>query len=183
VDWRSGGHNALILSLALLACLEKQRRRRPPLPPSPARSVSESTGASLRGAVGFGALLFALHHLLADSGSLIARTWTGWPLTGPAPLPHGAFTVLAMAVGLALPFSAPLYLLALGGAAMLYLCDDWLGFGGGLALAVWLMSALPPFLRSVATHEKPALAFLVAYLVYDLFVLADVRHCSATVPS
>jgi hypothetical protein len=75
----------------------------PPAPPSkpvsvPLPPISRWLPASLA----FGSLVFGLHTFLADSGTMLAWTWTGYPIKGPMPHLHGSIVLLAQAVGVLL---------------------------------------------------------------------------------
>jgi endonuclease/exonuclease/phosphatase family metal-dependent hydrolase len=59
------------------------------------------------------------------------------------------------------------------GAALLTLRGNWVGFYGGLALAVYLM-AIAPVLISCATRYTPGRTFGLAFLVYNVVVLGHV---------
>ncbi|KAH9945479.1 Frag1/DRAM/Sfk1 family-domain-containing protein [Epithele typhae] len=143
----------------------------------------------LRASLPLGALIFSLHSLLSDASTLIAWSWTGYPVTGPVPNQHGAITHIAQALGLA--WGAALtggiegwwalahpvyYALGAGGAYAMYAHRDWAGYEGGLVLAFFLMSIVP--LVWARTREAAARAGLakvaaVAWLVNALFDVAS----------
>lgn len=113
---------------------------------------------------------------------MIAWSWTGYPITGPLPHLHGSLTHLAQAVGLILPLvissiaptstllSHPLWF-AYGStsAYVMYSYSDWLGYIGGLNLAVFLMSIIPSVLMRAASSSSMAKTYFTAMLVVILF--------------
>ena len=78
----NGGHNVVGLVLAVAATAE--RISRPQQQAAAGRSVrrAESWSSAFTAAAGMGALIYALHTFLSDSGTMIAWTWTGWPVKG-----------------------------------------------------------------------------------------------------
>jgi hypothetical protein len=153
-------------------------------------------------ALALGSLLFTLHQLLADASTLIAWSWTGYPITGPIPNLHGSLTIAAQALGLLLPLSLAAIVVASStnrvkndktarqdttaltllssplwwtfGAAsayVLYTGTDWTAYAGGLAFAIFLMSAIPGVLQRtaiVANGEHAPYIFCTAWLVVSV---------------
>lgn len=80
----NGGLNALGLILAAAAASERvtthaaSKSRPLPMLARSRHSLASAWAASLS----LGALIFAFHVHLSDSGSLIAWTWTGFPIEG-----------------------------------------------------------------------------------------------------
>lgn len=78
----NGGHHVLGLALASLALLEAVTR----IPPAVKRRASVAHETTFwqetKAALGMGALLFALHTFLTDSGTMITWGWTGYPIKG-----------------------------------------------------------------------------------------------------
>lgn len=128
-------------------------------------------------------LLFGLHRFLGDSSTLIAWSWTGYPINGPVPHLHGSLTLLAQAFGLliaiAIPdstvlLSHPLWLsIGIAAASVLYHCKDWPGYTGGLCLAIFFMSIIPQTLLLASRSNHPAKTYFCAFLGLILFYLAD----------
>lgn len=155
VDGRSGGYNKTGIALALLAILEFASRPPPP-PPAAKPPASKACGSAsshhwLPASLALGALLFSLHALLADASTLIAWSWTGYPVRGPVPAVHGSLTHVAQALGLGLAAFLPHKVRAhplwsvwgAGCAYVMYTCRDWAGYAGGLGVAAFLMGAVP----------------------------------------
>lgn len=155
------------------------------LPPSPAPSCLRWWGASL----GFGALIFQIHTLFTDSGTILAWVWTGYPIKGPTTVRHGYLVVLAMCTGLfmstasldgRLGFSAHpgWYIIGLVASFGLVRFDSWLGFTSGLLLCVFTFSQFERFVRNSTNcacpkgWESVGLSFGLSFLVYDLLELA-----------
>jgi hypothetical protein len=176
----NGGANTIALALGVLACYDVLTR--------PVNSVSspatttrlpKGSSSSLPSTLGIGGLFFVIHTLFTDSGAIITWTWSGYPIKGPVPVPAGTLVIAAIALGLVLSryyklTSHPLWFVA-GCASIdsLYAKQDWPGFCGGLAFAVFSFSILPSFIRSGAQHS-PASVFGGGWTVYNLLVLAHV---------
>ncbi|KAG9074234.1 hypothetical protein FS749_014239, partial [Ceratobasidium sp. UAMH 11750] len=187
VDDRSGGWNKTGLVLALLSLA--QFAARPPVTDAPATPEPKSTekqadSSSLwMAGVGLGGTLFALHSLFADSGTIVAWSWTGYPAKGPIPgVNSSAITLAALCIGLALSTSStasrvinhPAWL-STGAAACftMYHFRDWAGHAGGLAYGLFLMSIFPKMIQESA-FRGGALVYFTAWLTTILFILADV---------
>lgn len=168
------------------------------LPSSPSTSQSTNqVGSSVlssstshapiwwRAVLGFGGIMFVIHTLLTDSGTMIAWVWDGYPITGPLPLQHGYWVVLAMCTGLFLPLIChedmlghPSWLgLGCVAAFGLYSFHGWLGFTSGLVLCIFSLSIFPRYLQALVTSSKSAgwwkaaAGFGLGYLIYDLMEL------------
>lgn len=175
----NGGCNKIGLVLAVLAVLRSTRRNRASnkelthLPPSKGES-------SIYAAVGLGGLLFGLHSLLSDSSTMILWVWDGYPVKGPLAVPHGAYTIAFMGAGFLIGlFRSDLaktwtfYGVACTAAAVFYGNPGWLGYYGALVLATYLMALIPSFVQS-ATRHAPGKTFGIAFLLYNIIVLAHV---------
>lgn len=111
-----------------------------------------------------GSLIFNLHCFLTDASTLIAWNWSGYPVRGPLPHLHGGLTFLAQTLGLAgsllLPPGVLRHPIVLGWGGVscfvLYRCDGWLGYFGGLCYAVFLMSIIPMTLGNLSNSPRPA---------------------------
>jgi hypothetical protein len=181
----TGGYNKTGLSLALLAIIELSLRS-PSEVLTPIRKGAVSK-AWVTSGLALGSLIFALHNLLADSTTLITWSWTGYPVQGPVPHLHGYLTILAQCLGLAIPMLLPpawvgilchpLWF-AYGSASVyfMYSCRDWVGYFGGLNVAVFSMSVLPMVLSKTAESSNGRLArtYTLAFFVTCLLYLASV---------
>ncbi|KAG5637424.1 hypothetical protein H0H81_004631 [Sphagnurus paluster] len=200
-------YNKIGLGLALLAVYEAHTRHSGEndsasgisrTRASSNRSTPTKTAANrhwLFTSLPFGALLFTIHNLLGDGSTLVAWSWTGYENSvprGPVPHIHGALTLIAQCLGLALPvllstsksqsYSKPLSLLAHpaffapGALAMyaVYTYRGWTGYVPGLGLAAWLMALLPSVLaHTAAAAENAPTVFLGAYAVYCVFTVVS----------
>jgi hypothetical protein len=141
----------------------------------------------LGAALALGSLLFTIKNMLTESSTLIAWSWTGYPINGPVPHLHGCLTLIAQCLGLLLPasmsssqsrvLSHPIWFLYGSiSAYFTYRYRDWLGYAGGLNLSIFLMSILPPTLRQTAEVSKGRLGrtYFVVFLIVCLFYLASV---------
>lgn len=85
VNSSSGGVNLLALLLALASAVERvvshQQAGRAKSVPFVSRTHTSSATTAIA-ASSLGALIFILHILLSDSGSMIAWTWSGYPVQG-----------------------------------------------------------------------------------------------------
>lgn len=111
---------------------------------------------------------------------MILWVWEGFPVRGPLSAPHGAWTLFAMGLGLAIGVYLPsiartwtAYLAGSIGAAILTTRSNWLGFYGALGLALYVMAAAPILISSAIRHP-PALTFGLGFLIYNIMVLAHV---------
>lgn len=174
----NGGWNKLGLGLAVLSMLVSTRSTASTgadLPaPGPTRGSSTLTSLGLAG------LFFAMHSLLSDSSTMILWVWEGYPVRGPLSVPHGAWTLLAMGLGLTIGLFAPtfsrswvFYGIGSIGAAVLTTSSHWFGYYGALALTVYTMAAAPVLIGHAARHS-PARTFGLGFLVYNILVLAHV---------
>ncbi|KAI9754884.1 MAG: hypothetical protein M1815_005383 [Lichina confinis] len=173
----NGGWNKLGFVLAVLAVVRTTRRRRQGVPSASADRKRAWPGLA---ALGLGGLFFGLHSLLSDSSTMILWVWEGYPVRGPLAAPHGAYTIIMMAVGLAaglfytdLAGSWTSYGVACVGAAILTTRANWLGYYGGAVLAAYLMAIIPTLIGSAVRQAGPWV-FGVGFLVYNVMVLAHV---------
>ncbi|KAJ7158875.1 Frag1/DRAM/Sfk1 family-domain-containing protein [Mycena filopes] len=203
VNSQSGGYNKTGIFLAVLAVYEhhvrqpvqqeqpKKTKQNSKPPPAAIRS---SPGHWSTGAIPLGSLIFTLHSLLSDSSTLISWSWTGYlnyKAKGPVPHLHGSLTIIAQSIGLflatALISSAsteqlahPLWFLyGCAGAAVLYTYRNWMGYIGGLNLAIFVMSVIPIVLkRASAAAEAPGgstgKVYFTAMVVYCFLGLASI---------
>ena len=182
VNSETGGYNWLGLSLTVAALIEFSTRR-----------VTDARGASkevrvttladcLSGALPLGSLIFSLHCFLTDPSTIIAWTWTGYPIKGPVPHVHGYLTLIAQAVGTLLPVvglrfvvESPAWL-ALGASAAytLYAFNDWKGYVGGLELAIFLASIIPRVIEGVPSAGAVGKFYFVAFFTAIVLYLANV---------
>ncbi|KAJ6544817.1 Frag1/DRAM/Sfk1 family-domain-containing protein [Mycena vulgaris] len=202
VNSQSGGYNKSGFILALLAVYEHHTRKpnpsqaqpEKPKVPASANNVSASQGHWLAGALPLGSLIFTMHSLLSDSSTLISWSWTGYLDSrpqGPVPHLHGSLTLLAQSVGLLLAVTLvsrtsidalahPVWFFyGSAAAAVLYTYKNWLGYVGGLNLAVFIMSAIPLVLKRASdaagsTGQSTGKVYFTAMLVYCLLGLASI---------
>jgi hypothetical protein len=191
VNFASGGHNKLGLLLAVLAVTEKVNRRNRTPGSGQKQSkmeISVPNASAWPAALSLGALLYALHAHLGDSGTLISWSWTGYPVKGPIAGFHNPLVFLAMACGFLLSsfpvvspvMTSPAYV-SFGATSLycMYNYRDWPGFFGGLGYTVFLCSIVPTAVLNAASCIGPSKnhmgkVFGSAGLVYALFVFADV---------
>lgn len=177
----TGGWNKTGIFLALICCIRlAQRNVAVPtniIPVSKVKAQSNTLSA-----IGLSGLVFGLHTLLCDSSTLILWVWDGYPVKGPLVIPHGVITIVVMGLGLVASWyirpsvlhSWALFFVACLGTLFLYSFSGWWGYLGGLILAAYLMAITPLFLHSASNSPTPGRTFGVAFLIYDLLVLASV---------
>jgi hypothetical protein len=101
---------------------------------------------------------------------------------------HGSLTLIAQSLGLLIPVilisfsSSGINLLAhplwfFHGAAssyVMYRYKDWLGYAGGLNMALFMMSITPLVLKRAALTGAVAKTYFMAWLVFCILSLANV---------
>ncbi|KAJ2891481.1 hypothetical protein MKZ38_000325 [Zalerion maritima] len=173
---RNGGLNRAGLALAVVSALVFTNQ------PAPMRgAIGRKGGSSFLAAVGIGGLFFGLHSLLSDTSTMILWTWDGYPLHGPQSVPHGWFTVMAMSVGAVCGTVEPqlmtnwfAYGLGCVGAAILTASSGWMGYGGALVMAWYLMGMAVPMVSNASRNKSVATTFGLGFLIYNLLVLFHV---------
>lgn len=144
----------------------------------------------LLSAIPLGSLIFSLHSLLSDSSTMIAWSWTGFVDRKPrGPQPHfqGSITLIAQSLGLLVAtllasrksniLTHPVWFIyGACSSFVMYWYRDWVGYTGGLNLAVFLMSIIPQILEGAASASagRVAKTYFTAWLVTCLLDLADV---------
>ncbi|TKA67899.1 hypothetical protein B0A55_09714, partial [Friedmanniomyces simplex] len=117
----NGGWNKTGIALFLVA-IGRLYLRKPAMAANASATPKQekpARGASALASLGFGGLMFALHYLLSDSSTIILWTWSGYPVRGPLAVPHGAWTIATMGLGL------------MGGLFYPNLARSWTAFGIG----------------------------------------------------
>lgn len=142
-------------------------------------------GTWIFSSVGLGGLLFSLQCFLSDADTMVAYSWTGYPVKGPLPGGlHACLTILATAFGIFMstssprsPVTNPLFII-FGSTAVyvMYREKNWKGYCGGLATAVFLCSLSPTLIQTASFYGKnaPAKVYGTAWLVYCLLILANI---------
>ncbi|CAL1715979.1 unnamed protein product [Somion occarium] len=193
VNEASGGYNKTGIALACFAIYNIYTRSSPsdelPMEKKDPIATAPITARKywILDAFGLGSLIFSLHSLLADPSTLIAWSWTGYPIKGPVPHLHGSLTHIAQAVGLLIPLvlsslgsswdplTHPLWFVYGGlSTCVMYSYSDWLGYFGGLNLTVFLMSIIPVILFRAASSGSVAKTYSIAMLVVSLFYVTSV---------
>ena len=172
----NGGMNRTGLALAIFSSLVFTN------PPSPLRgAVVRKGGSPLLGALAISGLFFGLHSLLSDTSTMILWTWEGYPARGPQAVPHGCYTLAAMSAGLILGLflprvmtSWPAYIFGCVGAAVVTVCGGWIGYGGALVIACYLMGVSMPFISRAARSKSVATTFGLGFFIYNVMVLFHV---------
>lgn len=174
----NGGWNGTGLFLGILAALRFTRRS--PLMSGTLPSSEKLEGSVALTACGIGGLFFGLHSLLSDTSTMILWVWEGFPIRGPYFSTHGWFTVAAMSIGIFIGVFSPrlsggwaAYAVGTASAMTLTYYSHWIGFYGGLGLAVYLMAVSVP-LVTTAAKQRPAMTFGLGFLIYNFVVLFHV---------
>lgn len=144
------------------------------------KSSEKPNGSSVLASFGVAGVLFGLHSLLSDSSTMILWVWDGYPVRGPLAVPHGAWTIFAMGVGLVFGLFYPdvargwtAFGVGSVGAAVLTCFSHWFGYYGALTLTIYLM-AIAPTIISNAVRFSPGRTFFVGFFVYNIMVLFHV---------
>lgn len=188
-DAGSGGWNLTGLVLAVASLYEYKTRPSSLFPSPPTRMEKDKPIAPVKAnwlqraviIVGLGSGIHMLQTFLMDAGTIIAWTWTGFPVKGPTLHSHAGSVIAASALGAIIftyrydsPVFAKLWpLWGLIGAYSLYTYPDWNGFNGGVMLTIYLVSVYPRLLRS-ASALSPAKTFGNALLVNIVLDVASV---------
>lgn len=220
LDSASGGQHVLILILGFLALIEFGTR--PVDHPLPASLASATSGTHqsppnsstktdrrhdqaspereqwLLPSIALGSLIYSLHERLSDPSSLVAWSWSGFPIRGPHPHVHAPLTILAQVLGALLalalsppnsPTSAPALpstrgfsniathplILGIGvfSTYLLHTRTGWVGYTGGLLHATFLTLITPPLLQNAGSAARACGAgrvFGTAWAVWVVFV-------------
>ncbi|ORX35356.1 Frag1/DRAM/Sfk1 family-domain-containing protein [Kockovaella imperatae] len=192
-DWNSGGWNITGLALAAAALFEYACRPvdlhpAPPTThtkdkPNPVPVVSRTHTAMM--AIGLGSFIHMIQTFVSDPGTIIAWTWTGFPVKGPTLHPYAGVVIAVACLGVLTSGqqNSPMaHLVGFGGIICLYVYPDWLGFLGGLALIYYLVSIAPDYIRA-GSALPPAATFGNALLVNCILdVVSVVTAAYAFVP-
>jgi len=212
VDSASGGQHALILILGFLALIEFGTRPDHPLPASLASATQQRPGSStktdkrqaspdreqwLLPSIALGSLIYSLHERLSDPSSLVAWSWSGFPIRGPHPHVHAPLTILAQILAalfaLALsPSSSPtsallrpstgfpnitthplVFAIGVFSTYLLHTRTGWVGYAGGLLHAAFLTLITPPLLQNAGSAARACGAgrvFGTAWAVWIVFL-------------
>ncbi|KAH9810470.1 hypothetical protein DFH28DRAFT_1085703 [Melampsora americana] len=174
----NGGYNRIGMILGIWANFEEEEEEDEDenLPPLWRRWCSS---------IGLGALMFLIHTLFTDSGTMLAWVWDGYPIKGPTTVKHGYMMIIAMTIGVFIETNSPAdlcshpiwYALGVLLTTGLTLFHGWLGFSSGLILCVFSISQLNIFIRSLSNFSRPGgwtsvgLGFGISFLIYDLLEL------------
>ncbi|CAO1632473.1 unnamed protein product [Parajaminaea phylloscopi] len=177
----NGGQHPIGLTLAACCIIESLCRPKViETVPRPRLRTSQSKLSEASAALGMGSLLFALHTFLTDSGTMIAWTWTGYPIKGPMAVSHGWIVIAAAALGIAVAIKrphlggSPEILIALASSnAILLLGSNWLGFVGAIGTAFALPLTVVQIAERTLKHH-PFRVMLWSWLVADLLTFFQV---------
>ncbi|GAA6017802.1 hypothetical protein JCM11491_004624 [Sporobolomyces phaffii] len=185
----NGGWNGPGLAIGVLAWLQvrarndqmtKNRQAMQSLP----RPLRPPFGSGVASTLGFGGLFFLLVLLFTDSGTAIAWSFNGYPSSGPFNVPHGSLTILALSLGVLLPFVSPssskrvstsalTFLIACICATLTYSQTSWSSFIPALLLGTYSTLLFPYYLSSLLEHTSTPASFFLAFFFYCLLVLAS----------
>ena len=174
----NGGWNKTGILLFVVAIAQTTQRRSSNTDSAPKQDKPK--GFSALPGLALGGLIFGLHSLLSDSSTMILWVWEGYPIRGPMSVPHGAWTIAAMGLGLLFGLFYPKPArswTAFGagsvGAAVVTVVPNWSGYYGALALTVYLMAIIPVLIGN-AVKFPPGRTFFLAFFVYNFMLLF---HC------
>ncbi|EST05218.2 Frag1/DRAM/Sfk1 [Kalmanozyma brasiliensis GHG001] len=196
MDSTNGGHNVVLLALALLAVAEMalrpkfdylpavQRRRAvqavTSIQDGDLQASETASGSFAAAALGTGALIYALDTFLTDTGTMIAWGWTGYPIKGPMAIPHGCIILITMAFAslaatrwTGFGYSINLFIVQCGSAALLFFTTDWISFAGAIGMALSLPPLVLPMISAAMRHD-PIKVMLFAWLIANVLTFLGV---------
>ncbi|SPC66018.1 related to CWH43 - putative sensor/transporter protein [Ustilago sp. UG-2017b] len=183
MDSTNGGHNVLLLSLAVVAVVETALRHRYDRLSVVQRrkgARDDAQGSFWLATLSSGALLYSIHTFLTDTGTMIAWGWTGYPIKGPMAIPHGciilitmAFSSLAATRWTTFGYCLTLFLVQCGSAALLYFAVDWNSFIGAVGMALSLPPLTFPIISGAMRHD-PIKVMLCGWLVANVLTFLGV---------
>jgi hypothetical protein len=210
----SGGQHVLVLTLGFLALIEFGTRPDYPFPASLTSATStthkrphSSTKTDHRQAspdreqwllpsIALGSLIYSLHERLSDPSSLLAWSWSGYPISGPHPHVHAPLTLLTQTLaasfalalfpsgsptssprlGTAFPniFAHPLvFMVGVFSTYLLHTRTGWVGYTGALLHTAFLTLITPPLLQKAGAAARacgPGRVFATAWAVWIVFI-------------
>jgi hypothetical protein len=112
--------------------------------------------------MGFGNLIFLIQTIITDAGTVIAWSWTGYPVNGPELLRHAFIPITSATLGFLLAarlqdhvFASKLWSAFGCLSSFLFVrYQDWLGFIGGCGLIIFATSLLPLFFRQLSAVNQ-----------------------------
>lgn len=161
VNEASGGWNKTGLLLSAVALAEYYYRPNDLFPSAPAATLKDkpvevavTRGQRTAIIFGLGSLMHLLQTFLSDSGTVIAWTWTGYPVTGPTLHPWSAVMIIVSALGILASDSVRVNIVTfvfpfIAGAGLVFF-QDWIGFIGGMALTYYLVAITPVIFRAAS---------------------------------
>jgi hypothetical protein len=214
VDSASGGQHVFILILGFLALIEFGTRPDNPFPASLAsatstthkrpqslskannRQTSPNREQWLLPSIALGSLIYSLHERLSDPSSLLAWSWSGFPISGPHPHVHAPLTLLAqtLAALLALalfPSASPtsssrigtafptisahplVFVIGVFSTYLLHTRTGWVSYAGALLHAAFLTFITPLLLHNAGVAARACGAgrvFGTAWVVWIVFL-------------
>ncbi|KAH9972711.1 Frag1/DRAM/Sfk1 family-domain-containing protein [Lactifluus volemus] len=211
IDSTSGGQHVLVLVIGFLSLIEFGTRPNSPFPAalvSVSSTVSQDSNKSskvhngqtpasqeswLLPSLAFGSLIYSLHDRLSDPSSLVAWSWSGFPITGPHPHIHAPLTLLTQVAGaflvlglsptsrafVELPnISTHPLIFAIGALStyILHTRTGWIGYTGGLLHAAFLTIITPPLLQSAGAAARArgvGRVFGTAWAVWTVFMFVS----------
>lgn len=135
-------------------------------------------------AIGFGSLLYLTHWCFGESSLVLRWAVKGYPETGPAPYPWGSLVLIALGFGVAISSWKSItntkawWCEGLISILVLYYFPTWMGFMGGLILAVYTMSIWPKMTDrlTMCPPARSMFVVVVTYLVQIFFFVWTVAY-------
>uniref|UniRef100_T1JCG1 PGAP2-interacting protein n=1 Tax=Strigamia maritima TaxID=126957 RepID=T1JCG1_STRMM len=130
--------------------------------------------------IGFGSFLYVLTAVYGDVSVVCRWVGQGYPNNGPDPNPWGSGILHAVFVGIVismkfqqLPYNILWWSFGCCGLFALYFLPTYIGFAGGIILAIYLMSIGPALIDEVFLHP-PGRSVTVAMATFMLEILFSI---------
>ncbi|ODV83477.1 hypothetical protein CANARDRAFT_9538 [[Candida] arabinofermentans NRRL YB-2248] len=151
----------------------------PQIPVDHKKSADTQKPSLLVCSAAFGSLIYSISAMLTDSSTIILWTWSGYPISGPIPVPHGAVTLIVMCLGTYLGLLKSnsykiVTIMGIIGAIFLYNFHDWAGYAGGMLYAFWVCYITPICFHQISKVDHVAAVFGIAYIFDILLSLGHV---------
>ncbi|XP_071087811.1 PGAP2-interacting protein-like [Haliotis cracherodii] len=176
--WWSNSTNTAVISLGAIAALDQIMSGDDRIEDGSKRLSKAERPYWIPASLGFGSLLYVTHACFGEVSLILRWVVKGYPDHGPMPYPWGGLVLLSLAFGAYMSQCHHVsnttwwWVCGLLGFFAMYFLPRWMGFGGGLVLAVYVMSVWPKLFDQMS--GCPATSLTLAMVVYVAEVLFGV---------